>query len=65
MVEPKKTDSLLYDQATPKKCGLLDRARINDWQLLFEKGRVPDASTGKDWPEKDRTMSIEERVFLR
>src|SRR5258708_19604340 len=36
---------------------------INDWQAAFEKAGFKNAIVGKEWPENDSTMSLEDARF--
>ncbi len=63
LVEPKKQIVYYIDPATPKKWRPYLIAGINDWQVAFEKAGFKDAIVGKEWPENDRTMSLEDARF--
>jgi hypothetical protein len=63
LVEPKKQIVYYIDPATPKKWrGALIQG-INDWQVAFEKAGFKNAIVGKEWPENDSTMSLEDARF--
>jgi len=63
LVEPKKQIVYYIDPATPKKWRPYLIAGINDWQPAFEKAGFKNAIVGKEWPENDTTMSLEDARF--
>jgi hypothetical protein len=63
LVEPKKQIVYYIDPATPKQWRPYLIAGINDWQVAFEKAGFKNAIVGKEWPENDRTMSLEDARF--
>jgi len=63
LVEPKKQIVYYIDPATPKKWRPFLIAGINDWQVAFERAGFKNAIVGKEWPENDRTMSLEDARF--
>lgn len=63
LVEPKKQIVYYIDPATPKQWRPYLIAGINDWQAAFEKAGFKNAIVGKEWPENDRTMSLEDARF--
>ncbi|MEO6962428.1 MAG: zinc-dependent metalloprotease [Puia sp.] len=63
MVEPKKPIIYYIDPATPKKWRPYLIAGINDWRVAFEKAGFKNAITGKEWPEHDSTMSLDDARF--
>jgi hypothetical protein len=63
LVEPKKQIIYYIDPATPKKWRPFLIAGINDWQAAFEKAGFKNAIVGKEWPENDSTMSLEDARF--
>src|SRR5215831_3029968 len=63
LVEPKKQIVYYIDPATPKKWRPYLIAGINDWQKAFEKAGFKNAIVGKEWPENDPTMSLEDARF--
>ena len=63
LVEPKKQIVYYIDPATPKKWRPYLIAGINDWQKAFEKAGFKNAIVGKEWPENDSTMSLEDARF--
>lgn len=63
LVEPKKQIVYYIDPATPKKWRPFLIQGINDWQKAFEKAGFKNAIVGKEWPENDSTMSLEDERF--
>ncbi len=63
LVEPAKPIVYYIDPATPKKWRPYLIQGINDWQAAFEKAGFKNAIVGKEWPEKDSTMSLEDARF--
>jgi ribosomal protein S18 acetylase RimI-like enzyme len=63
LVEPKKQIVYYIDPATPKQWRPYLIAGINDWQVAFEKAGFKNAIVGKEWPENDKTMSMEDARF--
>jgi len=63
LVEPKKPIVFYIDPATPKQWRKYLIAGINDWQKAFEKAGFKNAIIGKEWPENDSTMSMEDARF--
>ena len=63
LVEPKKQIVYYIDPATPKKWRASLIQGINDWQIAFEKAGFKNAIVGKEWPENDSTMSLEDARF--
>jgi uncharacterized protein DUF4953/uncharacterized protein DUF5117/uncharacterized protein DUF5118 len=63
LVEPKKQIVYYIDPATPKKWRPYLIAGVNDWQAAFEKAGFKNAIVAKEWPENDRTMSLEDARF--
>lgn len=63
LVEPKKQIVYYIDPATPKKWRPYLIAGINDWQKAFEQAGFKNAIVGKEWPEADTTMSLEDARF--
>ncbi len=62
-VEPKKPIVFYIDPATPKQWRPYLIAGINDWQPVFEKAGFKNAIQGKEWPENDSTMNLEDARF--
>jgi ribosomal protein S18 acetylase RimI-like enzyme len=63
LVEPKKPIVIYIDPATPKQWRPFLIAGINDWQAAFERAGFKNAIFGKEWPENDPTMSLEDARF--
>lgn len=63
LVEPKKQIIYYIDPATPKKWRPYLIAGINDWQKAFEQAGFKNAILGREWPESDTTMSMEDSRF--
>lgn len=63
LVEPKKPIIYYIDPATPKQWRKHLILGINDWQKAFEKAGFRNAIIGKEWPENDTTMSLEDARF--
>lgn len=63
LVEPKKQIVYYIDPATPKKWRPYLIAGINDWQKAFEAAGFKNAIVGKEWPENDSTMSLEDARY--
>jgi hypothetical protein len=63
LVEPQKPIVYYIDPATPKKWRPYLVAGINDWQKAFEQAGFKNAIVGKEWPESDTTMSLEDARF--
>lgn len=63
LVEPKKPIIYYIDPATPKQWRKHLILGVNDWQKAFEKAGFKNAILGKEWPENDTTMSLEDARF--
>ena len=63
LVEPAKPIVYYIDPATPKKWRPYLIQGINDWQKAFEKAGFKNAIMGKEWDEKDTTMSLEDARY--
>lgn len=63
LVEPKKQIVYYIDPATPKQWRRYLIAGINDWQVAFERIGFKNAIVGKEWPENDKTMTLEDARF--
>ncbi|URM36743.1 zinc-dependent metalloprotease [Flavobacterium anhuiense] len=63
LVEPKKQIVYYIDPATPKKWRPYLIAGINDWQKAFEAAGFKNAIVGKEWPEDDKIMSLEDARY--
>ena len=60
LVEPKEPIVYYVDPATPKQWRPYIIAGINDWNKAFEAAGFRNAIIGKEWPENDTTMSLED-----
>lgn len=64
LVEPKKPIVYYIDPATPpKKWRPYLIQGINDWQVAFEQAGFKNAIIGKEWPEDNPEMSLEDSRF--
>lgn len=63
LVEPLKPIVYYIDPATPKKWRPYLIAGVNDWQKAFEQAGFKNAIIGKEWPENDSTMSMEDARY--
>jgi hypothetical protein len=63
LVDPVKPIIYYIDPATPKKWRSYLIQGVNDWQAAFEKAGFRNAIMGKEWPENDSTMSLEDARF--
>ena len=60
LVEPKEPIIYYVDPATPKQWRPYIIAGINDWNEAFKAAGFKNAIIGKEWPEDDSTMSLED-----
>lgn len=63
LVEPMKPIIYYIDPATPKQWRKYLIQGVNDWQKAFEKAGFKNAIIGKEWPENDSTMSMEDARY--
>lgn len=63
LVEPAKPIVYYIDPATPKAWRKYLIQGINDWQAAYEKAGFKNAIIGKEWPENDSTMSLEDARY--
>ncbi len=63
LVEPKKQIVYYIDPATPEKWRPYLIKGINDWQKAFEQAGFKNAIIGKEWPEDNDSMSLEDARF--
>lgn len=63
LVEPKNPIVYYIDPATPKKWRSYLIQGINDWQVAFEQAGFKNAIVGKEWPNNDASMSLEDSRF--
>ncbi len=63
LVEPKEQIVYYVDPATPKQWRQYIIAGINDWNEAFKAAGFKNAIIGKEWPENDTTMSLEDARY--
>ena len=63
LVEPKKPIVIYIDPATPKQWRPYLIQGINDWQKAFEQAGFKNAVIGKEWPENDTTMHMDDARY--
>lgn len=63
LVEPAKPIVFYIDPATPKQWRKYLVLGVNDWQRAFEQAGFKNAIIGKEWPENDTTMSMEDARY--
>jgi hypothetical protein len=63
LVEPKEPIVYYVDPATPKQWRPYIIAGINDWNEAFKAAGFKNAIVGKEWPENDPTMSLEDARY--
>jgi hypothetical protein len=63
LVEPKEPIVYYVDPATPKQWRPYIIAGINDWNEAFKAAGFKNAIIGKEWPENDTTMSLEDARY--
>jgi len=63
LVEPKSPIVYYVDPATPKQWRPYIIAGINDWNEAFKAAGFKNAIIGKEWPEDDTTMSLEDARY--
>lgn len=63
LVEPKNPIVYYVDPATPKQWRPYIIAGINDWNEAFKAAGFKNAIIGKEWPENDTTMSLEDARY--
>lgn len=63
LIEPKKQIVYYIDPATPKQWRKYLIQGVNDWQKAFEAAGWKNAIVGKEWPEDDPTMSMEDARY--
>ncbi|HEX6846536.1 MAG TPA: zinc-dependent metalloprotease, partial [Chitinophagaceae bacterium] len=62
LVEPKEPIVYYVDPATPKQWRQYIIAGVNDWNEAFKAAGFKNAIIGKEWPENDSTMSLEDAL---
>jgi hypothetical protein len=60
LVDPKEPLVFYVDPATPKQWRQYIIAGIEDWNEAFRAAGFKNAIVGKEWPENDNAMSIED-----
>lgn len=60
LVEPKELLVFYVDPATPKQWRQYIIAGINDWNEAFKAAGFKNAIVGKEWPENDNSMCMED-----
>ncbi|UKJ09277.1 zinc-dependent metalloprotease [Solitalea lacus] len=63
LVEPKEPLVYYIDPATPKKYRQYIIAGINDWNEAFKAAGFKNAIIGKEWPENDKSVDIDDARF--
>jgi hypothetical protein len=63
LVEPKVPIVYYIDPATPKQWRPYLIQGINDWNEAFKAAGFKNAIMGKEWPESDTTMSLEDARY--
>ncbi|MDH7463113.1 zinc-dependent metalloprotease [Chitinophagaceae bacterium 26-R-25] len=63
LVEPKEPIVYYVDPATPKQWRPFIIAGINDWNEAFKVAGYKNAIIGKEWPENDTTMKLEDARY--
>ncbi|QQT31913.1 zinc-dependent metalloprotease [Sphingobacterium multivorum] len=63
LVEPVQPLIYYIDPATPKQYRKYMIAGINNWSKAFEAAGFKNAIVGKEWPENDKTMDLEDARY--
>ena len=63
LVEPKKPIVYYIDPATPKQWRKYLIQGVEDWQKAFEAAGFKNAILAKEWPDSDKTMSMEDARY--
>lgn len=63
LVEPAKPIIFYIDPATPKQWRKYLALGVSDWAKAFEKAGFKNAIIGKEWPEGDTTMDIDDARY--
>jgi hypothetical protein len=64
LVEPKKPIVYYTDPTMPKQWRPYVIAGIDAWQKAFEQAGFKNAIVGREWPEHDSTMSLEDARYF-
>ncbi|WP_127132787.1 zinc-dependent metalloprotease [Pseudoflavitalea rhizosphaerae] len=63
LVEPAKPIVFYIDPNTPKQWRKYLILGVNDWAKAFEKAGFKNAIVGKEWPENDTTMDMDDARY--
>jgi len=63
LVEPKNPIVIYIDPAAPRQWRPWLIKGINDWQKAFEQAGFKNAIVGKEWPENDTTMHLDDARY--
>jgi hypothetical protein len=63
LVEPKKQIVIYIDPAAPKQWRPYLMQGVSDWQKAFEQAGFKNAIVGKEWPENDTTMHMDDARY--
>lgn len=63
LVEPIKPIVIYIDPATPKQWRPYLIQGINDWQKAFEQAGFKNAIIGREWPENDTSMNMDDARY--
>ena len=63
LVEPAKPIVFYIDPATPKQWRKYLIQGINDWQKAFEQAGFKNAIMGREWPENDTSMHMDDARY--
>lgn len=63
LVEPKNPLIYYVDPATPKQWVKYIIAGVNDWNEAFKGAGFKNAIVAKEWPENDKSMSIDDARY--
>ena len=63
LVEPKKPIIIYIDPATPKQWRSYLIQGIDDWQAAFEQAGFKNAIQGREWPDNDTTMHMDDARY--
>jgi hypothetical protein len=63
LVEPKEPIVYYVDPSTPKQWRPYIIQGVNDWNEAFKAAGFKNAIVGKEWPENDSTMNLEDARY--
>ena len=63
LTEPKKQIVYYIDPATPRQWRKYLIMGVEDWNAAFEQAGFKNAITAREWPDSDKTMSLEDARF--